>query len=314
MVEFQIVSDLHLESPKAYDSFEISPRAPYLALLGDIGCTKHRNGYLGFLRRHLHLFKIVFLVLGNHEPWYSSWDDSREQMREFEETIRHERNTDATLGEFVFLDKSAYTFSPASDGKVTVLGCTLFSRVPEHALKAVSFGIKNFYHISGWTVEEHDENFQQELSWLNDQVRNRQDKDDRLVIFTHHSPSLDDRAMDPKHKNSLILSGFASDLSSEVCWTSPNVKLWAFGHNHFNCDFIDEVHQIRVFTNQRGYAISQSHGFDAEKIVIIKQCESKIVLSLFEDSDVTFPVESWLHRTLFSHERRERQQSTSISR
>jgi len=33
----QIVSDLHLETPKAYDIFEIEPKAPVLALLGDIG-------------------------------------------------------------------------------------------------------------------------------------------------------------------------------------------------------------------------------------------------------------------------------------
>ncbi|KAH8665288.1 hypothetical protein BGZ60DRAFT_506259 [Tricladium varicosporioides] len=33
----QVLSDLHLEAPKAYDFFNIIPKAPYLALLGDIG-------------------------------------------------------------------------------------------------------------------------------------------------------------------------------------------------------------------------------------------------------------------------------------
>ena len=33
----QILSDLHLDAPKAYDVFKIVPKAPYLALLGDVG-------------------------------------------------------------------------------------------------------------------------------------------------------------------------------------------------------------------------------------------------------------------------------------
>lgn len=40
MASFQILSDLHLEAPKAYDLFDIVPKAPYLALLGDIGNVK----------------------------------------------------------------------------------------------------------------------------------------------------------------------------------------------------------------------------------------------------------------------------------
>ena len=33
----QVLSDLPLEAPKACDIFEMVPRAPYLALLSDIG-------------------------------------------------------------------------------------------------------------------------------------------------------------------------------------------------------------------------------------------------------------------------------------
>ncbi|RYP91189.1 hypothetical protein DL770_002666 [Monosporascus sp. CRB-9-2] len=36
MAAIQILSDLHLEAPRAYDVFEITPRTPYLALLGGI--------------------------------------------------------------------------------------------------------------------------------------------------------------------------------------------------------------------------------------------------------------------------------------
>jgi hypothetical protein len=48
----QILSDLHSEAPKAYDVFNILPKAPYLALLGDIGnVAPHKEDFLAFLTR-----------------------------------------------------------------------------------------------------------------------------------------------------------------------------------------------------------------------------------------------------------------------
>lgn len=35
--QLQLISDLHLESPAAYDIFHINPVVPCLALIGDIG-------------------------------------------------------------------------------------------------------------------------------------------------------------------------------------------------------------------------------------------------------------------------------------
>lgn len=270
MPTFQIVSDLHLESPKAYDIFEVEPRAPYLALLGDIGYTKHEEEYLGFIARHLRLFRIVFLVLGNHEPWHSTWDDSKALMRDFEQINQEERMNDTSLGKFVFLDRSSYCFPDEVNGPVTLLGCTLFSQVPQESMRDVSFGVNDFYNIQNWTVEEHSAMSEQDLSWLNDQVNSLRETGHRVVIFTHYSPTLDRRALDPRHEGSKIRSGFATDLSAQPCWTSSNVKLWAFGHNHYNCDFVDATTQIRVFTNQRGYYFRQSDGFDAEKVVVIE--------------------------------------------
>jgi hypothetical protein len=81
MAEIQIVSDLHLENPSAYDFFDIIPEAPYLALLGDIGLFKH-DGFFSFIEAQLRKFKIVFLLLGNHEPWHSTWLNTKERNEE----------------------------------------------------------------------------------------------------------------------------------------------------------------------------------------------------------------------------------------
>lgn len=60
-----------------------------------------------------------------------------------------------------------------------------------------------------------------------------------------------------------------TDLSKEVCWTCPAVVLWAFGHTHFNCDFIDAATGKRAMANQKGYSRLEADGFDAGKVVTL---------------------------------------------
>jgi hypothetical protein len=77
-LHFQIVSDIHLETPKArptYQSFSITSRAPNLVLLGDIGEVRH-DGFFEFLDIQLQQFERVFFVLGNHEPYGLSRDEA----------------------------------------------------------------------------------------------------------------------------------------------------------------------------------------------------------------------------------------------
>ena len=259
MVELQILSDLHLESPVAYDVFDITPTAEYLALLGDIGYTKDA-GLISFLRKQLPRFEIIFFVLGNHEPYHSSYAASKQQLL----ALQAETEQQAS-GKFVLLDQTRYDLSP----RVSVLGCTLFSNVTAAQKDFVSFGLNDFYHIENWTVEEHVQKHESELRWLNAEVQRLLEKepDRKIIIMTHYSPTIDARSINPKHGSSNISSGFITDLSGEICFSSEHVAVWVFGHTHFNCDFEHGSHQIRLVTNQRGYYFAQSDGFDAGKTV-----------------------------------------------
>ncbi|KAL4971053.1 Ser/Thr protein phosphatase superfamily [Aspergillus stella-maris] len=262
----QIVSDLHLETPAAYDVFEITPNAPYLALLGDIGYVKD-DGYFEFLRKQLTAFEIVFLVLGNHEAYNSTWHEARLRVHRFSEDINKSTTQEKAFGKFVLLDQTRYDVSPTK----TILGCTLFSRVTEEQHDWVSFGLNDFYRIKDWTVEDHNEAHCADLAWSNQQVESisRLEPERRIVVFTHHSPVTHKGAVDPRHATSNISSGFMSDLSGEECWMNQSVKLWAFGHTHFNCDYKDETSENRVVTNQRGYYFAQSAGFECGKVIDI---------------------------------------------
>ncbi|KAJ5904614.1 hypothetical protein N7504_006997 [Penicillium tannophilum] len=265
MASLQIVSDLHLETPIAYDVFQIPPKAPFLALLGDIGVVND-DGFFPFIRRQLQNFQIVFLLLGNHEPYHLTWNQTKEKVHEFSVSLNQRHSQDDHLGDFVFLDQTRFDL----DDNVTILGCTLFSKVSEKHRESVSLGLNDFYYINDWTVEDHTMAHQADLQWLNDQVAliASQEPDRQIVIFTHHSPiGGDPRAADPRHIHSPLSSGFATDLSMEECWRNTRVRLWAYGHTHYNVDFTDKMSQKSIVSNQRGYYFSQTQSFDVEKVV-----------------------------------------------
>ncbi|KAK0673192.1 hypothetical protein QBC41DRAFT_312291 [Cercophora samala] len=287
MTKFQIISDLHLEisssarSPEyGYSTFHIKPRAPFLALLGDIGLVAHRDALRQFLLAQLRQFKIVFYVAGNHEPYSSSWEEVSQFLEEMSVLVWQRRKEGEELGEFVPLDRTRYDIKGDDEGEeVTVLGCTLHSFVADEYKEVVTRRLNDFYRIKGWTVEDHNRAHEADKQWLNKQVERIEQEDGdgerkrKVVVFTHHSPTADRRANDARHE--LVpgweagSSAFRTDLSQDKCWTSDRVKLWAFGHTHFNCDF--RVDLKRVYTNQRGYdrvgGGGLSPGFDIERVV-----------------------------------------------
>lgn len=254
--QIQILSDLHLESPEAYDIFEIEPKAPYLALLGDIGCVKD-DGFFDFLRKQLDVFRVVFLVLGNHEPYCSRWPETMARIEQFKGEIN-------APDRFILLNRTRYDISPT----VTILGCTLFSRVLPEQQDSVGKCLNDFYYIYNWSVAAHSEAHDADLEWLNHEVESiaRLEPERKIVVFTHYCPMTSDEVTDPQHRGSNISSGFRTDLSNETCWKEKAVKLWAFGHTHYNCDFVDE-HGKRVLANQRGYYFAQAAGFDGSRVV-----------------------------------------------
>lgn len=260
----QIVSDLHLENPPAYDIFEIIPEAPYLALLGDIGLVRD-DGFFTFIEAQLQKFQIVFLLLGNHEAWHSTRAKTKESMRQFSDSVKQRCSTEK-LGAFVFLDQTRYDLS----SEVTILGCTLYSLISEQHREKLSTGVKDFYHIENWTVDDHNAAHRADLEWLNGQVSEiaTSEPQRKIVVLTHYSPIVQDsRAVDPRHVDSPLSSGFATDLSMQECWRNSQVCLWAFGHTHYNTEFMEKGTGKLVVSNQRGYYSSQARGFEPRKVV-----------------------------------------------
>jgi hypothetical protein len=78
--QFQILSDLNLETPKARPSsveYRIQRQCPRLALLRDIGNVLDPR-LVGFLDRQLQQFEVVFYLSGNHEPYDTKFSRAKQ--------------------------------------------------------------------------------------------------------------------------------------------------------------------------------------------------------------------------------------------
>jgi hypothetical protein len=91
--QFQIVSDLHLETPfqqPSYKQYQLNSTASHLCLLGDIGLVKD-NGLLVFLERLLKQTPnlTIFYILDNHEAYQISFQDAHITMLVFANKTIH---------------------------------------------------------------------------------------------------------------------------------------------------------------------------------------------------------------------------------
>jgi hypothetical protein len=302
---FQILSDLHLETPLTTPSYTpftansslLTLHASNLLLLGDIGYVRDERLFV-FLRSLLQRTPNlrVFYLLGNHEAYGLTLCQARNRLREFEADIR------AEYGErFFFMDKRRVDISPG----LTVLGTTLWSRISEARREACERVLTDFKEeggIRGRGVEEHNKDFEGEVGWLNGEVgrieeenrmvdmsgdrdgdgriegqdgaggvKRQRQRQKQILILTHHCPTLDPRARDPRHAGSEVNEGFVSDLRGQKCWESEFVRCWAFGHTHWSCALYDDQSGKEEYGDGDGDGDGQGIGRKQGKLVVSNQ-------------------------------------------
>lgn len=136
------------------------------------------------------------------------------------------------------------------DSNLTILGCTLWSSVPETAMEIVEYKISDFKKIQNWTVHDHNRVHADELEWLRDQVSLARESNRTILAATHHAPCIEGTSR-PEHAQNLWTSAFASELLGDSSW--EGVKFWVFGHTHYSARFTRRG--IELIANQRGYML-----------------------------------------------------------
>ncbi|KAM0797528.1 Metallo-dependent phosphatase-like protein [Usnea florida] len=243
---FQIMSDLHLEVGQQYADFGIPAVAPYLILAGDVGRLKDYQPYLDFLRRQCRQFTKVFLILGNHEFFGTSHTEGLRLARCLEKEPGCEGKLNVLIRDRVDMDPSQ---------GITILGCSLQSRIPEDAKAVVQTKVNDFKHIEGWTVNSHNSEHQQDVEWLRREIHNIRNEKDlpkrNILVITHHAPTVRGTSK-PSDLANPWSCAFSTDLLGDKALADTQV--WVFGHTHFTSDFKQE--QVRLVSNQRGYIIN----------------------------------------------------------
>jgi hypothetical protein len=263
----QFMSDLHLEVGQQYDDFDFSATAPYLILAGDIGRMKDYDAYLRFIARQTARFEKVFLVLGNHEFYGAGFDEGVAAAQRMEkEPILDDK--------LILLHRTRHELA-IGDRTVQILGCILWSNVPDADKDMVSMKINDFHKISGWTIDMHIAQHQQDLAWLADGLAAaRGTESTSAVVVTHHAPCREGTSA-PEHAHSPLSSAFSTDVIDPSGTWGSVVRHWIFGHTHYTTQLTRG--DIDVVSNQRGYvlpgwaAIEPSrdapHRFDAGRTI-----------------------------------------------
>ena len=224
-MKIQYMSDLHLE----FGPFTVDHLGDVLVLAGDIvsGSSRSRDRFEEMLSKCAD-FEAILMVIGNHEGYYTSYPEAREYLRGIEEKVDN----------FHLLDCDSITV-----GDVTFHGCTLWSDPEsEHTRRTAACMINDYRLIDGWSFEQHCENHQIEMGWLEAVVKPGD------VIITHFCP----HPMAINHERyggDVINSWYASDLTDFI--EQLQASAWISGHTH-NV-WAGKIGNTAVLGNCRGY-------------------------------------------------------------
>lgn len=267
-VSFQILSDLHLEINRQYPSYEIPVCAEHLILAGDIGRLVDYDEYRSFLQKQTDRYKLVFLILGNHEFYDGTFAEGLEKARQLTQEP-------SLNGRLVVCHQKRYDIP---DSCITILGCTLWSNVPHQSRDVVQSKVKDFQKIKDWSIDDHNACHDSDLSWLLKEINSihetnkkggKWSKKQTILVVTHHAPLLQ-RTSSPQHSQNPWSVAFGTDILPQ---TQAGVQAWVFGHTHYSTDFREGP--VRVVSNQRGYMLPWSNSkntqdrFNVRKVIRI---------------------------------------------
>lgn len=236
MIEFQVLSDLHLEFYKKLpinicnDHF---PKAPNLFLVGDIGHPLNTI-WLEFIEWCDSKYERIFYVQGNHEPYENDIDVITQYIREKLDQ----------KPKFTFLERGVVGYLD----NYKVIGCTLWSEQTYDIYQKMNDS--QYIYKNGTYLSLNDllDMHRKDKEWLESKV------DSNTIIVTHHLPSFD--LIHPKYKTPFYTdysSAYASNCNSIIL----KAKLWIYGHTHIGSDVMFED-KVRCISNPYAYP-NESH-------------------------------------------------------
>ena len=271
-IEIQYVSDIHLEAHDRKDeghitpSMFVQPKAPYLALCGDIG-NPYLKAYEAFLSWCSKSWKLIFLVSGNHE-YYNYRSPIKSDMPTRNQRIRE---IVKQFPNIIYLDCSSYTMP---EHNLVILGCTLWSDTSVgDEMKIITYmnDARSIY-LSGTDNLIPSKmtalHFQQK-DWLQGEIEKAEKKGQDVLVLTHYLPSYQ------------LVADIYSDSPLNMCFASncediikAPVKVWICGHSHTGADMM--INGVRCLMNPYGYPGERVKTRSTQKTILLETKEKEI--------------------------------------
>lgn len=243
-MQFQYVSDLHLEFPenKAFlTANPIRPQAEVLLMAGDILpfflIDKHQD-FFDWLSSE---FKLVYWVPGNHEYYHY---DMALKNGAFREKIRDN---------VILLNNQVERLDD-----VDLVCSTLWSKLEEKHWWQIRGRMNDFriikYGEYPLSFDQYNQLHMGSVDFLNGAFQSDGFHPEKAVVVSHHVPTFINYPEQFRH--SVLNEAFAVELSPLIEDIRPSY--WIYGHHHVNMpDF--EIGNTHVITNQLGYVRYQEH-------------------------------------------------------
>jgi DNA repair exonuclease SbcCD nuclease subunit len=246
-MRIQYISDIHLEHYKIYTAEQLNPlqwiepdpAAELLVLAGDIGCPS-RAAYSLFLQWCSANWPQVVVIAGNHE-FYRAREVGDPTSRE--EVLGLIRRILAHMPNVRLLDREAVTLRPG----LQILGCTLWSDIPEDMRTEAAWGLNDFRLIPGASTEAYAAWHARDLAWLRAQLFLLKNTGEEAIVVTHHMPT--PRLVAEKYRGHPLNCCFATDLEQLIEDTQP--LAWICGHSHTGNRLL--IGRTQLVLNPHGY-------------------------------------------------------------
>ncbi|MDI4237767.1 metallophosphoesterase [Bradyrhizobium sp. Arg237L] len=253
MIRAQIMSDLHLDFPRAR-GFPPLAGDPALVLIAGDTCEG--------LVRAVEAMRIAYpraeiaAVAGNHE-FYG---------RTFGEELQAGRERARQLGVHL-LENETVIF-----GRLRITGATLWT---DYELFGASFrGVS--MRMAYDTMRDH-----KRIKWSRRPWRRFRPQEARMlhlqsrayieaelakafdgatIVLTHTAPILE--AVEPRHRDRMVAAAYASNLAGAIDQLRPD--FWISGHTHFSMDL--RRGRTRLISNPRGYP-DENIRFDPRMVI-----------------------------------------------
>lgn len=249
MVQFQIMSDLHIENLADNVSIEdfIKPSADILILAGDIGRVHKYNQLENFLKNLCPKFQFVLYVLGNHE--YYRVDGIK--IKTMDGILEDINQIKSQISNLYILNRSSVIIDD-----VCVAGCTLWSQanvnIPPYIVRIPEMNISKYNYL-----------FNEDRTYIENMIKYCQNKKLKLLVVTHHCPSY---LLGLRKKNDKYRSLYCSNL--EYILDRKKIHTWVCGHVHNNFDIISR-NGTRLVSNQKGKPKDGVINYFLDKVITV---------------------------------------------